>query len=192
MAFNYEFPYTDPNLYNADWLIAVTKDTANRIKVLEDEFAKIKVLSKEEIQQMIEEHGLTILASANEYTDLKYELTKSEYRQYVAEQIEIFRVYVDEQDRLSMINAHEYSDNLNAEMKEYVDQQFIDYTYMIDPTTGRSEDVRSVVQHIVDNYLKVDSLTAGEYDAKRMSAGTYDSKHLTAYQFDFNGKSLLA
>lgn len=36
MAFNYEFPYTDPNLYNDDWLLAKMKEFAAQLKDLED------------------------------------------------------------------------------------------------------------------------------------------------------------
>lgn len=36
MAFNYEFPYTDPNLYNDDWLLSKMKELAAAIKDLDD------------------------------------------------------------------------------------------------------------------------------------------------------------
>lgn len=36
MAFNYEFPYTDPNLYNDDWLLQAMKDTLAKLKDLDD------------------------------------------------------------------------------------------------------------------------------------------------------------
>lgn len=37
MAFNYEFPYTDPNLYNDDWLLKTMKELAEALKDIEDE-----------------------------------------------------------------------------------------------------------------------------------------------------------
>lgn len=36
MAFNFEFPYTDPNLYNDDWLLSKMKELAVLLKDLED------------------------------------------------------------------------------------------------------------------------------------------------------------
>lgn len=36
MAFNYEFPYTDPNLYNDDWLLSRMKELLVQLKDLED------------------------------------------------------------------------------------------------------------------------------------------------------------
>lgn len=40
MAFNYEFPYTDPNLYNDDWLLAKMKQLASDIQEILDESSK--------------------------------------------------------------------------------------------------------------------------------------------------------
>lgn len=37
MAYNYEYPYTDPNRYNADWLLNKMKELENRLDgILED------------------------------------------------------------------------------------------------------------------------------------------------------------
>lgn len=36
MAFNYEFPYTDPNLYNDDWLLKRMKELLVQLGELED------------------------------------------------------------------------------------------------------------------------------------------------------------
>lgn len=35
MAFNYEFPYTDPNMYNDDWLLSTVKKIIAQIEDLE-------------------------------------------------------------------------------------------------------------------------------------------------------------
>lgn len=40
MAFNYEFPYTDPNLYNDDWLLKKMKELAASIQEILDESSK--------------------------------------------------------------------------------------------------------------------------------------------------------
>ena len=36
MAFNYEFPYTDPNLYNDDWLLKRMKELLVQLNELEE------------------------------------------------------------------------------------------------------------------------------------------------------------
>lgn len=35
MAFNYEFPYTDPNLYNDDWLLSKMKELLAKMEGIE-------------------------------------------------------------------------------------------------------------------------------------------------------------
>lgn len=40
MAFNYEFPYTDPNLYNDDWLLKKMKELAANMQDILDESSK--------------------------------------------------------------------------------------------------------------------------------------------------------
>ena len=51
MAYNYEFPYTDPNLYNDDWLLKNIKDILDTLDQLntwkddhEDEYLQLKAL----------------------------------------------------------------------------------------------------------------------------------------------------
>ena len=53
MAFNYEFPYTDPNLYNDDWLLKKMKELADDIQEILDEESKFWDAYKE-FEAMIE------------------------------------------------------------------------------------------------------------------------------------------
>lgn len=50
MSFNYEFPYTDPNLYNDDWLLSRMKELAAAVKDLDDWRAEWE----DEYQQLLE------------------------------------------------------------------------------------------------------------------------------------------
>ena len=36
MAYNYEYPYTDPNRYNSDWLLSTVKKVIDAVNSLED------------------------------------------------------------------------------------------------------------------------------------------------------------
>ena len=54
MAFNYEFPYTDPNLYNDDWLLNKMKELLVKLDELE-EWQKEYQDAYEELKQMIED-----------------------------------------------------------------------------------------------------------------------------------------
>lgn len=54
MAFNYEFPYTDPNLYNDDWLLKRMKELLVQLDELE-EWKKLWEEEYEEFKELVEE-----------------------------------------------------------------------------------------------------------------------------------------
>lgn len=54
MAFNYEFPYTDPNLYNDDWLLKRMKELLAQLEELE-EWKTLWQDEYEEFKELVEE-----------------------------------------------------------------------------------------------------------------------------------------
>jgi len=54
MAFNYEFPYTDPNLYNDDWLLKRMKELLSQLDELE-EWKKLWQTEYEEFKELVEQ-----------------------------------------------------------------------------------------------------------------------------------------
>lgn len=191
MAFINEFPYSDFHELNADWLIKKTKDLINRVKTLEDEMAQIEVLTKEQIESMINAAIATNnIDLYNRMSDLRTQITQ-EYTSYVQTRIEQLTVYIDNQDVYYNGLAQGYAATAQANANAYTDAQVLNYTMMINPITGQYDDVRTVVNDIIMYFHTENSLTAGEYDALDMTATYYDGKDLTAYDYDYNGKILL-
>ena len=54
MAFNYEFPYTDPNLYNDDWLLSRMKQLLTQLDELE-EWKTLWQAEYEEFKELVEQ-----------------------------------------------------------------------------------------------------------------------------------------
>jgi len=54
MAFNYEFPYTDPNLYNDDWLLRKMKDLLTKMEDL-DEWREQHEAQYEELKKLYDD-----------------------------------------------------------------------------------------------------------------------------------------
>ena len=199
MSFINQFPYSDFHQLNLDWLIKVTKESSDKIAYLEEEFAKIEVLTKEEIQRMI---NAAIVANnvevynaidsvrtslENQLNALDIDIT-ARYKAYTDAQINLQKIYIDNQDVFYFEQAKAYSDNNLTLAKAYTDNQVLSYTMMINPITGVYEDVRNVVNDIVSYFHTADALTAIEYDSLQLTAEDYDAYELTAYDYDFNGK----
>lgn len=191
MDFIHKYPYSNLHELNLDWLIDVNKDLLARMKVLEDEMAQIEILTKEQIEAMINSAIATNnIDLYNRMTALHSQITQ-EYTSYVNNRINQLTVYIDNQDVYYNGLAQGYADTALINANAYTDAQVLDYTMMVNPITGQYEDVRVVVNDIVSYFHTQDSLTAGEYDALDMTAGYYDGKQLNAYDYDFNGKTLL-
>lgn len=198
-----QFPYADFHELNLDWLLKETKDLRTTMTWLTEEFAKIEVLTEEQINQMIS----AAIASNNtvlyEYlNNLKIQI-KNDYEAYCNDQITALKnytdnkladqkVYLDNQDVYYHNLDTAYADNVLIQAKEYTDNQVLDYTMMINPITGDYEDVRDVVDDIVSYFHTGDALTAAEYDALELTAEDYDNYEINAYDYDFNGKTILS
>lgn len=184
----FEFPHTREYEGDLGWIIKNLTETAEIVKYLQDEFAKIVILTEAQIQDMIDRSiAANNLILAQQLIDLKTQIT-TEYVGYVTAQINALTVYIDNQDTYYNGLAEGYASTALADAKSYTDSQVLNYTMMINPITGEYEDVRNVVDDIINYFHTENALTAAEYDALDLTASAYDAYDLTAYDYDFNGK----
>ena len=202
MGFINQFPYSDAHELNLDWIINSVKKLSDHVDYLQEEFEKISVMTKDEIEKLIndsiDENNIVIY---NRMNDLKNLITQ-EYIQYVQANITELRnyvdtlntnlkIYVDTQDTYYYNTLHTYTDQALATAKQYTDDKVLNVTMMLNPITGEYDDVRNVVNDIVYYFHSDNSLTAGEYDALDLTAQGYDNYELSAFDYDYNGKILL-
>ena len=188
MGFVNQFPYSDFHELNLDWLIAKTKELNTHMDALQAEFDKIVVLTEDQINAMINSAiAANNIDLYNRLVQLKAEIT-SEYKNYCNNQIAQLTIYVDNQDAYYNGLAEGYAEHALTEANAYTDGQVLNYTMMVNPITGVYEDVRLVVDDIVNYFHTENALTAAEYDALELTASDYDAYELTAYDYDFNGK----
>ena len=187
----FEFPHTRNYEGDLGWVIKKLTEVANITAYLQEEFAKIVVLTEDQIDAMITAAiNANNVVWAQELQTLKAQITL-EYKGYVTAQINTLTTYIDNQDVYYNGLAENYASTALADAKDYTDSQVLSYTMMINPITGEYDDVREVVEDIIIYFHSADSLTAAEYDALTLDADYYDNKQLTAYDYDFNGKNLL-
>lgn len=199
MGFINQFPYSDAHELNLDWIINAVKTLSSHVDSLQEEFDKVELMTKEEIEAMI---NLAIDTDVYpKMVEMKNQITR-EYQQYIQARIDDLtahidsiesdlRIYIDSQDSHYNELSKSYADHAESESKAYTDDKILNVTMMINPITGDYDDVRNVVTDIVDYFHSENSLTAAEYDALKLTARTYDSKQLTAFDYDFNGKTIL-
>lgn len=187
----FEFPHTRTYEGDLGWVIKKLSEVSEITAYLQEEFAKIVVLTEDQIQSMIDAAiADNNLEWANELVDLKTQIT-TEYKGYVTAQINALTIYIDNRDAYYNGLSQGYATTALNDAKAYTDSQVLSYTMMINPITGVYEDVRNVVDDIVSYFHTQDSLTATEYDTLALDADYYDNKQITAYDYDFNGKTLL-
>ena len=191
MGFINQFPYSDFHELNLDWIIKINKQLADQVAYISEEFAKIQILTEDQINAMIN----SAIATNNielyaRMIELKNQITQ-EYQTFVINQINAQKVYIDNQDIYYNELAKAYSDSILVQANAYTDNKVLNYTMMVSPITGEYEDVRDVVNEIVYYFHTDNSLTAGEYDALDLTASAYDAYDLSAFDYDYNGKTLL-
>ena len=209
MGFINQFPYSDFHQMNLDWLINMMKALRTQMDAIQKEFDKIEVMTKEQIELLIQEAILNnnrelynyltqlkaqIIAEDKAYTDSQISMAKSYTDNQITSvnnNISDLKIYVDNQDVYYDDLAKAYADHAVVVANQYTDDKVVNYTYMISPITGEYEDVREVINEMINYFHSDNSLTAAEYDALDLTAAAYDAYDLSAFDYDFNGKILL-
>lgn len=187
----FEFPQTRTYEGDLGYIIKKLNEISKDTDYLMEEFAKIVVLTQEQIQKMINNSIAANNVLLTQQLQQLYDQLTIEYKGYVTAQINSLTVYINNQDVYYDTLAKDYANTAELNAKNYTDEQVLSYTMMINPITGVYEDVRNVVEDIVTYFHTGDSLTAYEYDILDLTATYYDNKDITAYDYDFSGKSLL-
>lgn len=196
MAYNHEYPYTDPERYNDDWLLNKMKELEEKIiGIEEDIFAKSKLY----IDEVLAPYQAEVRQLRQEFTDFKDEVNFS-FRNYTsqltAQQLQ-FQNTVNAQIALMNQRVDALRDELNADIQsvnartDLAIQQNNDYIFEVLSTAILGEikvtnfftGERVSVQQMFD-YLATLHVTDGlDYDELIIRDKTYNE--LVALNIDY-------
>lgn len=103
---------------------------------------------------------------------------------FVNNSLAALKRYVDSQDN-AILRELRYQINL---IKNSLPD--LNTVYVRSPYTGKIVDVQTAIDELWE-YMRVNSLTAYDYDSLHLTANEYDALNMTAYTYDFLGRRYL-
>lgn len=175
-----KYPYTDFNEFNLDFILREVKRLMEYFEGIQG-FATIDYVD-EELQKLHDELVIMIDTKVDKTTYNSFVLEVQTSLNSIAHAIELLETATAQ-------NARDIVDTYNT-LKAYIDNQI--YNIMvINPMNGLQQPLQLVLNDMA-NLLRVDALTATEYDGFQKTATAYDALDLTAYNYDNFGKNYIS
>lgn len=199
MAYNYEYPYTDPSRYNADWLLKRMKEIDEEYAYLTKRFKEIETEFKElsdKVDNFEKEIDAKVAAAINAYRqeiDAELAEIKKSLNLY-HDAILALKQYIDDNDHetlwacarmvaeardelLNMIIA------LEAKIEEFDDS-------MYNPLSGKVENYEHVIIDLWESE-RYQALTNTEYESLGYDNDTYTAYNLSNRMYAVEAKERL-
>lgn len=192
MAYNYEYPYTDPNRYNADWLLNKMKELEGRLDgILEDALK----LTKEYVDTRLSEYQAQIAQIRNEIqavSDRTDELSE-EMIQQVARLEGLISDAEREAESLFVI-ANNRTDLQIERNNEYIFREIEDNILanitVINYFTGENVTVQAMFDYLASLHLE-NAITYNGLRDKNLTYAALIAKSITYTDLVKNGGTIL-
>ena len=92
---------------------------------------------------------------------------------------------------ITLSQANAYTDAIAAQLHQEIQEISVGAITVYDPTTGILTPLQTALDNIYGS-SRNNALTATEYDALDLTATTYDGYLISAFDYDKNGKTILA
>ena len=192
MAYNYEYPYTDPNRYNADWLLNKMKELEGRLDgILEDALK----LTKEYVDTRLSEYQAQIAQIRNEIqavSDRTDEISE-EMVQQVA-RLEGLISDAEHKAESLFIIANNRTDLQIERNNEYIFREIEDNILanitVINYFTGEHTTVQDMFDYLASLHLE-NAITYNGLRDKNLTYAALIEKRITYTELVKNGNTLL-
>ena len=192
MAYNYEYPYTDPNRYNADWLLNKMKEQEGRLDgILEDALK----LTKEYVDTRLSSYQAQIAQIRNEIqavSDRTDELSEEIVQQVV--RLEGLISDAEREAESLFIISNNRTDLQIERNNEYIFREIEDNILanitVINYFTGEHTTVQDMFDYLASLHLE-NAITYNGLRDKNLTYAALIAKHITYTELVKNGNTLL-
>ena len=192
MAYNYEYPYTDPNRYNADWLLNKMKELEGRIDGILEEALK---LTKEYVDTRLLEYQAQIAQIRNEIqavSDRTDELSEEIVRQVL--RLERLISDAERQAESLFIIANNRTDLQIKRNNEYIfreiENNILANITVINYFTGEHVTVQDMFDYLASLHLE-NAITYNGLRDKNLTYNELIAKRITYTELVKNGAIVL-
>ena len=192
MAYNYEYPYTDPNRYNADWLLNKMKELEGRIDGILEEALK---LTKEYVDTRLSEYQAQIVQIRKEIqavSDRTDELSAEMVQQVL--RLEGLISDAERQAETLFIIANNRTDLQIERNNEYIFREIEDNILanitVINYFTGEHVSVQNMFDYLASLHLQ-NAITYNGLRDKNLTYTELKEKSITYTELVKNGAILL-
>ena len=192
MAYNYEYPYTDPNRYNADWLLNKMKELEGRLDGILEEALK---LTKEYVDTRLSEYQAQIVQIRKEIqavSDRTYELSAEMVQQVM--RLEGLISDAEREAESLFIIANNRTDLQIERNNEYIFREIEDNILanitVINYFTGENVSVQDMFDYLASLHLE-NAITYNGLRDKNLTYTELIAKRITYTELVKNGATVL-
>ena len=192
MAYNYEYPYTDPNRYNADWLLNKMKELEGRLDGILEEALK---LTKEYVDTRLSEYQAQIVQIRKEIqavSDRTYELSAEMVQQVM--RLEGLISDAEREAESLFIIANNRTDLQIERNNEYIFREIEDNILanitVINYFTGERVTVQNMFDYLASLHLE-NAITYNGLRDKNLTYTELKAKSITYTELVKNGAIVL-
>ena len=192
MAYNYEYPYTDPNRYNADWLLNKMKELEGRLDGILEEALK---LTKEYVDIRLSEYQAQIAQIRNEIQAVSDRT--DEISEEMVQQVARLEGLISDAERNAeslFIIANNRTDLQIERNNEYIFREIEDNILanitVINYFTGENVTVQDMFDYLASLHLE-NAITYNGLRDKNLTYTELIAKRITYTELVKNGNTLL-
>ena len=192
MAYNYEYPYTDPNRYNADWLLNKMKELEGHLDGILEEALK---LTKEYVDIRLSEYQAQIAQIRNEIQAVSDRT--DEISEEMVQQVARLEGLISDAERNAeslFIIANNRTDMQIDRNNEYIFREIEDNILanitVINYFTGEHTTVQDMFDYLASLHLQ-NAITYNGLRDKNLTYAELISKRITYTELVKNGNTLL-